>query len=116
MEETIFFDPNRHPSDTHKAFKLFCKRFELRYNAQFVDPPRTAMDSAIQRWELQHPATEENLRPKPTVDEFDAMKELWKNKDKVNKVLGIRVAEAFFTLNSEFIRTHCSVQVHFPNF
>ena len=89
MEETIYFDPNRHPSDTHKAFELFCKRFELRYNAQFVDPPRTAMNSAIQRWELPHPPTEENPRPKPTVDEFDAMKELWKNKDKVNKVFGM---------------------------
>ena len=74
--EQIYFDPNQHPNDTCKAFKQFCLRFELRYHAQFVDPPRTAMDSAIQRWELEHPATSTVPKPKPTVQEFDEMRDL----------------------------------------
>ena len=87
--ELIYFDPNQHPSDMCKAFKNFCTRFNLRYNAQFGEPPRTTMDSAIQRWELEHPPTSTNPNPKPTVIQFDTMKEDWKSKDKVVKVLGM---------------------------
>lgn len=49
-----------------------------------------AMDSAIQRWHLLHPPREgADEKPTPTVDEFDQMKETWKSKDKVAKVLGM---------------------------
>ena len=86
--EKLFFDPEQHPSDTLKSFKLFCSRFDLRYNATYTDPPATAMESAIQRWKLQHTtATVEN--PVPTVDQYDTLKDQWKAKDKVRKLLGI---------------------------
>ena len=86
--ETIFFDPDKHPNDTLKSFKIFCLRFELRYDAQFTDPPKTAMDSTIQRWVLQN-TTEATPKPVPTVDQYDELKENWKLKDKVAKVLGM---------------------------
>ena len=94
--ETIFFNPDKHPNDTWKAFKQFCNRFELRYSAQFTDPPKTALDSAIQRWKLEHPPTEHVANPMPTVDEFDAMKEQWKSRDKIAKVLGMFSSERLF--------------------
>ena len=47
--EAIRFDPDKHPSKTWKAFKIFATRFELRYAAQFSEAPKSAMDSAIQK-------------------------------------------------------------------
>ena len=67
-QENIFYDPEKHPTDTLKSFKSFCSRFDLRYNAQFPDPPKTAMDGAIQRWKLEN-TTEEMPNPVPTVDQ-----------------------------------------------
>ena len=87
--ETIFFDPAKHPNNTWKSFRSFCIRFELRYSAQFTDPPKTAIDSALQRWTLEHPAAQGEPEVKPTVQVFDRLKEEWKAKDKVAKVLGM---------------------------
>ena len=87
-QENIFYNPDKHPTDTLKSFKSFCSRFDLRYNAQFPDPPKTAMDGAIQRWKLEN-TTEEMPNPVPTVDQYDALKASWKEKDKLAKVLGM---------------------------
>ena len=95
--EKIYFDPNQHANDTWKAFKTFCNRFNLRYNAQFTDPPKTAMDSALQRWHLLNPPTEQVPNPRPTADQFDNMKEQWKSKDKVAKVLGLFSSERLYS-------------------
>ena len=92
---TIYFNPDNHPTDTWKAFRSFTNRFELRYGAQFTEPPRSAMDSAIQRWELQNPG-DGDRKPIPTVQQFDAMKEEWKSKDKVLKVLGMFSSERVY--------------------
>ena len=95
--ETIFFNPDKHPSNTWKAFRTFASRFELRYAAQFTEPPKSAMDSAIQRWELEHPPVEAGDRkPTPNVHQFDTMKEQWKSKDKVSKVLGMFSSERVY--------------------
>ena len=94
--EQIFYDPDKHPTDTLKSFKEFCTRFELRYNAQFPDPPTTAMDSAIQRWKLLHTTTE-TPNPVPTADQYDLLKAQWKAKDKVAKVLGLFSSPRLYT-------------------
>ena len=86
--EVIFFDPDQQTKDTLKTFKSFCTRFQLRYEAQFPDPPKTAMDSAIQRWVLEHTTTE-NPKPVCSVVQYDRMKNEWKERDKVKKVLGM---------------------------
>ena len=39
----MFFDPYKHPEDTVKAFDKFTQVFELRYEAQFPDPPKVSM-------------------------------------------------------------------------
>ena len=87
--EIIYFDPAKHPNDTWKAFRSFCCRFDLRYNAKFPDPPKTAMDSAIQRWYIANPGPQGGPEPNPTVDVFDNLKTQWKSKDKVAKTLGM---------------------------
>ena len=37
---TIYYDPDEHPKDILKAFEEFIKKFLLRYEAQFSDPPK----------------------------------------------------------------------------
>ena len=39
----LFFDPANHPDDTLKAFNDFTQIFELRYAAQFPDPPKVSL-------------------------------------------------------------------------
>jgi hypothetical protein len=38
--QQLFFDPDKHPEDTLKAFQEFIQTFELRYHAQYPDPPK----------------------------------------------------------------------------
>ena len=47
----LYFDPDRHPDDTHKSFVDFVKSFELRYNASYPDPPKSSIDTACEQVE-----------------------------------------------------------------
>ena len=94
--EAVYFDPDKHSSNTWKEFRIFCDRFDLRYGAQYSEPPKTAMDSAIQRWHFQHPPTTNNPKPLPSADEFDEMRETWMSKDKVSKILGLFSSQRLF--------------------
>ena len=87
-ESSLFFNPDAHPTDTLKSYKEFCVRFELRYDAQFTDPPNTAMDAAIKRWAIQN-KTETVQNPTPDLDQYDTIRDEWRSKDKVSKVLGM---------------------------
>ncbi|CAB4023368.1 Hypothetical predicted protein [Paramuricea clavata] len=49
---TLYFDPDLHPDNTLRAFDEFIQSFELRYDAQYPDPPKTSLDAAIERWKL----------------------------------------------------------------
>jgi len=44
--------------------------FELYYNAQYQNPPRVSLYTAIERWKLLV-ATEQQPNPKPTVEQYD---------------------------------------------
>ena len=65
---TIYFDPDKHPEDTLKAFEEFIKKFSLRYEAQFPDPPKVSLGAAIQRWKITN-ATADNSSPTPDVEQ-----------------------------------------------
>ena len=71
----LFFDPDKFPDNTLKAFAEFVEDFELRYDANFPDPPKVSLDSAIERWKMV------NVDKKPTLDEFDSIVEEWKSQD-----------------------------------
>jgi len=45
----MFFDPDDHPDNTHNAVNEFTQMFEVRYNAQYPNPPRVSLDAAMQR-------------------------------------------------------------------
>ena len=79
----LFFDPDIHPDDTIKAFEEFLIDFNLRYEASYPDPPKVALDAAMKRWELT------NVDKKPTLEQYDAIVNSWKSKDKVAKFLGM---------------------------
>ena len=102
MEQTkkphseLFFDPTAHPDDTLKAFEQFAQQFELRYDAQFPDPPKVSLDGAIARWKVQH-ATNEVPDPKPTLNQYDEIVSTWQSKDKVAKFLGMFTSSHFYT-------------------
>ena len=95
--DAVMFDPNKHCNDSCKAFKAFCTRFELRYNAQYPDPPPSAMESSVQRWRILNPPTEENPRPNITIDQYDELKAAWKSQDMVRKALGMFSSEQLFS-------------------
>ena len=87
-ENILCFNPDAHPHDTLKSFKEFCVKFELRYDAQFTDPPKSAMDAAITRWVIQN-TTETVTDPKPDVNTYDTLRENWRARDRVCKILGM---------------------------
>ncbi len=95
-QSELFFDPSNHPDDTLKAFDEFTQLFELRYDAQFPDPPKVSLDGAIARWKVQH-TTEAQADPKPTLEQYDEIVATWQSKDKVAKFLGMFSSSRFYT-------------------
>ena len=87
---TLYFDPDLHPDDNLRAFDKFIQCFELRYDAQYPDPPKISLDSAIERWKLEHDDT------KPTVAEYDNIRAEWRSKDRGAKLLGIFSSKRLF--------------------
>ena len=81
--QTLYFDPDLHPEDTLKQFDEFVNRFELRYAAQYPDPPKVSIDSAMERWKIV------NVDKKISLDEYDNIKEKWTSQDMVTKFLGM---------------------------
>ena len=47
---TLQFDPDRYPHATLKAFNDFIEQFKFRYNAQYPEPSKSAIDNAILKW------------------------------------------------------------------
>ena len=70
---TLYFDPDLHPDDTLQSFNEFIQRFELRYDAQYPDPPKVSLDAAIEDWKLEHDDA------KPFVDEYDNIRAEWRS-------------------------------------
>ena len=78
----LFFDPDLHLDDTHKSFVDFVKRFELRYDASYPDPPKTSLEAALSRWKVAN-------KKDPSLEEYDAIVASWKSIDMVRKCLGL---------------------------
>ena len=93
---SLYFDPDKHPENTLKMFNEFCEMFVLRYNALYPDPPKVSMDAALSRWKILNATTEEP-EPKPTVDQYDTVRNDWRSKDKVTKFLGLFSSKRFKT-------------------
>ena len=108
----LYFDPDEHPEDTLKAFEEFIKVFELRYDAQYPDPPKVSMDAAIERWKYAN-ADDAGTQRRPTLDEYDEIRVEWREKDKVAKLLGMYSAARLyadweFAVDSESARKNAS--------
>ena len=84
----LCFDPDAHPKDTLKQFREFCRLFQLRYEAQFPDPPKSSMEAAVERWRVAN-RTEHVTTPTPTLAQYDQISDDWKSKDAVRKVIGM---------------------------
>ena len=91
VTKQLYFDPDQHPEETLKAFDEFVKDYVRWYDANYPDPPKVSMDSAIQRWKL------ENANAEPTVAQFDVIKAAWQTKDKVKKFIGLHSSRRFFS-------------------
>ena len=93
MSETnpkLYFNPDLHPDNTLKKFNEFIQTYQLRYEAQYPDPPKVPMDSAIERWKLANPDT------KLDMNHYDNIRSEWVQKDMVTKFLGIFSAPRLF--------------------
>lgn len=91
----LFFDPQKHPDNTLKSFNEFTQSFQLRYTAQFPDPPKVSLDSALHRWKITNTTTD-NPNPAPTLAQYDDIVEKWQSKDKVAKFLGMFSSTNFY--------------------
>ena len=80
---SLHFDPDCHPDDTLKAFNEFIIDFELRYAANYPDPPKVSLEAALSHWKV------ENEDTKVSPDQYDTIVDSWKSKDKVAKFLGL---------------------------
>ena len=94
--QQIFFDPEQHPEDTLKAFEEFIQTFELRYDAQYPDPPKVSMDAAIERWKVANTSTQ-TPQPKPDLTQYDNIRDEWRARDKVAKFLGMFSSNRLYT-------------------
>ena len=96
VKSQLYFDPNEHPEDTLKAFEEFIQAFELRYNAQYPDPPKVSMDAAIERWKVAN-ITAENPNLRPNLEQYDRIRDEWRSKDKVSKLLGMFSSDRLYS-------------------
>ena len=82
----LCFYPDQYPDETLKAFNNFIQTFELRYEAAYPDPPKMSMEAALERWKL----TQANpAEARPSLEQYDEIKENWQAQDKVKKILGM---------------------------
>ena len=91
-----YFDPNKHPVNTLKAFQEFLQRFQLRYDALYPDPPKVSLEAAVERWKISNTTTE-NPSPRPNLEEFDEICEDTKSRDKIAKFLGMYSSSRLYT-------------------
>ena len=95
-QSDLYFDPNDHPDETLKAFDNFTQMFELRYDAQFPDPPKVSLDAAIQRWKVENTVAGQ-AAPTPSLAQYDNLVSSWRSRDKVAKCLGMFSSNRLFT-------------------
>ena len=95
-QSDLYFDPNDHPDETLKAFDDFTQMFELRYDAQFPDPPKVSLDAAIQRWKVEN-TVQGQQAPIPTLEQYDNLVSSWRSRDKVAKCLGLFSSNRLYT-------------------
>ena len=81
----LYFDPDIYPDDTLKAFNKYIQLYELRHDTQYPDPPKVSLDAAIERWKL----TAEAEDTKIDLEQYDTIREEWRSKDEVSKMLGM---------------------------
>ena len=89
----LCFDPNLHPDDTLSAFTEFIQAFQLRYEAAYPVPPKVSMEAAIERWKI----VQGGENPKPNVDQYDEIRNNWRSKDMVAKLLGLYSTKRMFS-------------------
>ena len=92
----LFFDPDDNPEDMLKAFNEFIQVFELRYNAQYPDPPKVSLDAAIERWKFTN-TIQVNPDPKPMLAQYNQISAEWRSKDRVAKFLGTFTSSFLYT-------------------
>ena len=72
------------------------QQFELRYRAQYPDPPKVSLDAALARWKIEF-TTEATPNLTPTLPQYDTVCKDWRSRDKVAKFLGMFSANSVYT-------------------
>ena len=91
MAENTLFDPDRHTEEALKSFNEFVQMFDLRYKANYPDPPRASMETAIERWKIA------NKDEKPSLQQYDGINAEWQSKDRVANFLGLFSSKRFIS-------------------
>ena len=78
--QNLQFNPNWFPHDTLKAFNEFIEQYEFRYEAQYPEPPKHAIDACITKWTT-------TTKKEPAHTDVEFIRKTWISKDKVKKIL-----------------------------
>ena len=75
--QMVFFDPDKHPDATLKAFEEYIIDFGLLYDATYPEPPKSSMEMAILRWK----ASQDNKTAEPDLKVLDDLRDNLREKD-----------------------------------
>ena len=87
LEQNCFY-PDVYPENTLKAFNQAVDPFELRYEAQFPDPPKVSIDAAIEQWKYAN-FTDKQSNLRPSLEQHDKIRKDRRSKNKTAKFVGM---------------------------
>ena len=73
------FNPNRFLHATLKAFKEFIEQYKFRYETQYPEPPKHAIEACITKWTA-------TTKKEPAHTDTELIENMWSSKDKVKKL------------------------------
>ena len=75
------FNQDRFPHTTLKAFNEFIEQYEFRYEAQYPEPPKHAIEACITKWTA-------TTKREPTYTDMEFIKNTRISKGKIKSFLG----------------------------
>ena len=86
---SLQFDPDKHPHATLKAFNEFVEQYGFRYDAQYPEPSKQILETAVTKWKSEHGDVD------PTAAQQVGIRNDVVSRDKVRKLLGFFATARF---------------------
>ena len=79
--QNLQFNPDQFSHATLKAFNEFIEQYKFRYEVQYPEPLKHAIEASITKWTA-------TTKKEPRHTDMEAIKNTWISKDKIKKLLG----------------------------